>query len=140
MTFNGRYILDGKKAVPEPDLMKWAQWMERRGVRHVGDDTVDGRFRVSTVFLGLDHAWKDGPPILFETMVFPKNKEELSDEEAELRLFDRYSTWEEAEAGHAHIIAELQMLIAQRWEATSILDELVRRVKTPPAPTMAPTR
>ena len=42
------------------------------------------------MFLGLDHSW-GGKPLLFETMVF-RNR---SGEE-----MDRYSTWDEAEAGH----------------------------------------
>jgi hypothetical protein len=52
---------------------------------------VIGEVRVSTVFLGIDHAW-EGPPLLFETMVFggPLDEE-----------MERYSTWEEAERGHA---------------------------------------
>lgn len=35
--------------------------------------TQIGDLEVSTVFLGIDHSWvKDGPPILFETMIFPE--------------------------------------------------------------------
>lgn len=35
-----------------------------------------GKLYVSTVFLGLDHSWViDGPPILWETMVFQENPE-----------------------------------------------------------------
>jgi hypothetical protein len=47
--------------------------------------------QVSTVFLGLNHNFGNGPPMLFETMIFGGR-------------FDqeqwRYSTWEEAEKGH----------------------------------------
>lgn len=63
------YILDGTTPVPEPDLYAWGQWFQSAD-RHVGDDAI-GDSRVSTVFLGIDHAFTDnGPPILFETMVF----------------------------------------------------------------------
>jgi len=93
---NGRttdlyYILEGHKAVPV-DLMTWAEWFEKNnGNRHVADETIEG-VRISTVFLGLDHAYGGGPPMIFETMVFdgPLDQEQ-----------DRCSTWEEAEATHA---------------------------------------
>ena len=51
-----------------------------------------GDTRVSTVFLGLDHRFEDGPPVVFETMCFGGSLE--GNEE-------RYSTKAEAEAGHA---------------------------------------
>jgi hypothetical protein len=46
---------------------------------------------VSTVFLGLDHQWGDGPPLVFETMIFGGEHDQYQ---------ERYSTWDEAEAGH----------------------------------------
>lgn len=63
----------------------------------VGND--DGRWEVSTVFLGLDHGHDPhGRPLLFETMVFSegtRNEEYVS----------RYATWGEAEAGHAYAVS-----------------------------------
>src|SRR6266550_2292491 len=62
------YILDGHQAVPV-DLMTWAHWFEK-AERHVANEMI-GDVRISTVFLGLDHRYgDDGPPLLFETMVF----------------------------------------------------------------------
>lgn len=47
---------------------------------------------VSTVFLGLDHRmFGEGPPILFETLVFGGPND---------GRMERYCTWEEAERGH----------------------------------------
>lgn len=66
-----KYILNGYgEPVRCDDLMQWAMWMERRpDPRRVAlDETAE--FRVSTVFLALDHNFGDGPPILWETMVF----------------------------------------------------------------------
>lgn len=72
-----KYILDASgKPVPEPDLHKWAAWIERRE-RSVADERI-GESRICTVFLALDHKFCDsGPPILWETMVFggPLNQE-----------------------------------------------------------------
>jgi hypothetical protein len=88
----GKYILDGHTPVPA-DLMTWAAWFEK-AERHVAKTNIGDVF-VSTVFLGLDHNWGRGPPILFETMVF---KGPLDGEQ------ERYVTWEEAEAGHAAMV------------------------------------
>lgn len=87
---NDKYILDNRKAVKVKDLITWARWLETAD-RKVAR-TQRGDVSVSTVFLGLDHQFGNGPPLLFETMVFGGEH----DEEQE-----RYSTWEEAEAGHA---------------------------------------
>jgi len=54
--------------VPEPDLMKWGRWFET-SKRSVAQDEI-GDALVSTVFLGLDHAFGGGPPILWKTMIF----------------------------------------------------------------------
>ncbi len=97
------YILDGKTPVPVDDVLVWARWFE-------GDRTADhrvvarddiGTVLVSTVFLGIDHAWFDGPPVLFETLVFGWS--------GEMR---RYATWEEAEVGHAEVVADVRAALA----------------------------
>lgn len=67
---HGRYILDGKVPVPCEDLFTWAHWIEKGANRVVRQEDV-GNLWVSTVFLALDHNWLcDGPPMLFETIVF----------------------------------------------------------------------
>jgi len=88
-----QYILVGHQPVICRDLMTWAHWFETadRCVRL----TEQGDVVVSTVFLGLDHAWGDTPE-LFETMVF------AGDHGGDM---ERYSTWDEAEAGHARWVA-----------------------------------
>lgn len=64
-----RYVLQGKKPVPEPDLMTWAAWMgDCRNTRVRRSQC--GSWIVSTIFLGLDHSFGGDTPILFETMVF----------------------------------------------------------------------
>ena len=86
------YILERHKAV-RVDIGKWGKWFEKTE-RHVKDETIDG-VRVSTVFLGLDHSFGDGPPLLFETLIFDGK---LDGE------MDRYTTWEEAEVGHKNMV------------------------------------
>jgi hypothetical protein len=94
------YILDKTgKPVREPDLMKWARWYDAAD-RRVADDFV-GDLWVSTVFLGLDHSRDDGPPILWETMVFDKEQKEKD--------VDRCSgSREQAEAMHALMVRKLE--------------------------------
>lgn len=96
MGMNDKYILNGKEAVICNDLLKWGKWFE------TADRTVKktevGDAEVSTVFLGLDHNFGRGEPLLFETMVF--GGEHDGDQ-------DRYSTWEEAEKGHEKMVKSL---------------------------------
>jgi len=89
---NGRYILDGKKAIECNNLITWANQFEKAS-RKVAYDKKNG-IEVSTVFLGLDHSFGGKTPILFETMVFGGKHDQES---------ERYATWEEAEKGH-HIM------------------------------------
>jgi hypothetical protein len=67
-----KYILNKQgEPVVEPQLMKWATWFEDSiRTRRVARDAITADIFVSTVFLGFDHGWGDGPPVLWETMVF----------------------------------------------------------------------
>lgn len=88
---NEYFKLEGHKAVP-CDLMTWAGQMENIGSRRVAETAI-GQARVSTVFLGLDHSFGEGPLQLFETMAFglPVEREEQ---------MERCATWEQAEKQH----------------------------------------
>ncbi len=86
------YKLEGHKAVP-CDEVTWARSM--KGNRRVAHDEV-GAVRISTVFLGLDHSFAGGPPMLFETMIFGGAHDQYQ---------RRCSTWEQAETIHADALA-----------------------------------
>ncbi len=86
----GKYILVDKVPVSCPDLMRWGRFMQDAD-RHAAQTMVKG-VRVSTVFLGLDHNWDGGPPVLFETMIFGGEHDEEYQE--------RCCTWAEAEDMH----------------------------------------
>jgi hypothetical protein len=47
--------------------MKWFHFRHEHGI--VSRESI-GEVVVSTVFLGLNHRWGEGSPILWETMVF----------------------------------------------------------------------
>lgn len=107
----GLYVLEGHTPVPAEEafptgdvLLQWGWWFERRQrawarVRetHFGPRS---QWRVSTVFLGLDHGFAryfggSTKPVLFELMIFGGP---LSDWQ------ERYTTWEAAVAGHEQAV------------------------------------
>ena len=63
------WIIKDGLAVPEDDLLSWAHWYESERGQYSLLDTIAG-IRVSTVFLGMDHNFGKGEPILWETMIF----------------------------------------------------------------------
>lgn len=86
------FKLDGHNVVRVNNIYEWAEWMDS-GELSV-DHTTHNGIRVSTVFLGLPAPRAiEGPPLLFETAIM-KDSELLS-------VAERYSTWDEAEKGHA---------------------------------------
>ena len=85
------YILENREPVPVDNIVVWAEWMSRQDKRTIGQNVIGGVL-VSTVFLGIDHQFGDGPPILFETMIFDGIHDGYQ---------ERYCTWDDALAGHA---------------------------------------
>ena len=96
------YRLDGRVAVP-CEMMEWALMFRDIGQRRVAHTTLPNGYRISTVFLGLDHNFfDDGPPLIFESMTFPSTGHDE-------QLCARCSTWEEAEAQHARMVMETRL-------------------------------
>lgn len=89
-------LLPDHSIEPVDDLTVWAQEFEQN--RRVARDQVDD-YVVSTVFLGIDHAW-DEEPLVFETMIFDANGEELYQA--------RYATWDRAVTGHEWVTRVVQ--------------------------------
>ena len=86
------YILDeNNKPVKATSIMEAADWMENNPERKaVKQEHIDEIF-VSTVFLGLDHAWNSDIPVLWETMIFGGEHDQY---------MDRYTSYEDALEGH----------------------------------------
>jgi hypothetical protein len=98
MKWNDKYRRDG---TPYPDgqegLPEWTKDAENREYKVVKQETLPNGYWVSTVWLGLNHNFGEGPPLIFETMVTdPAGKWEDYQE--------RYSTEEEAMKGHKRAI------------------------------------
>lgn len=86
----GYWILDAdKRPVKTDDVLVWGRYFETAD-RVVKQEMI-GDVRVSTVFLGIDHNWSGGPPVLFETMIFGGEHDQYQ---------DRCSTWKQAEQMH----------------------------------------
>ncbi len=103
----GYFILDGREVVPA-DLLTWALWFQEHSSDRIVAKTRIGELEVSTVFLGLGHRFgSQGPPLLFETMVFG-----LPDDQ---EICERCSTYDQAEVQHAQ--ACLEMLVNYGAEA-----------------------
>lgn len=67
-----------------------------------------GDYVVSTVDLGLDHSFGDGPPLYYETMIFKKKDDKINFSEI---YCDRYSTEEQAIEGHKKAIEVITKII-----------------------------
>ena len=96
---NHLYILAGHTPVPVDDALDWARWYEAADDTRIVAHTDTPAGTVSTVFLGLNHRFGPGPPLLFETLIFGGKRDQA---------MWRYSTWDEAEAGHAAAVAMLE--------------------------------
>lgn len=100
------YILDAEKHTIALDFRKageaqrWVEFMQSD--ERIVAKTRIGDVLVSTVFLGVDHSWGKGLPILFETMVFGGSCDEDT---------WRYSSWDDAEAGHNATVRKVEKVL-----------------------------
>ena len=109
---NGLYILRGHQVVRLDDemprsaaVLEWGRFFNDTDSRRVAETKIEG-IRVSTVFLGIDHNFNShGPPLLFETMVFGGEHDEMT---------DRYTTWTQAIKGHQQMCGFVYMGIARQ--------------------------
>jgi len=82
--------------VPAADVQVWARWFGTAD-RTVAKDAFGGA-EISTVFLGIDHSFGRGAPVLYETMVFggPMDGEQ-----------QRYHSRSAALVGHAAMVTKV---------------------------------
>ena len=126
------YILNPDHTVTKTeDMVEASKALADRDKKIVAQTVGAGERFVSTVFLGLDHSWMGGPPLIFETMIFEKGwltkerpkidwdrikrgkkvnfSKRRPNERTDIHDWqDRYSTWDEAVAGHVRALALLQ--------------------------------
>ena len=105
------YILKHRKPVRCRSMKKWGKWFNRnnRRVRK----TYINNFRISTVFLALDHNYSDnGPPILFETMIFNSTNDDV--------YCVRCSTWREALNNHWAAVCHAEGLYLSKEDQSNV--------------------
>lgn len=136
------WILVGKDHTPvafdtstEERLIEWARWFSDFDKRRVAEDFTR-YYRVSSVFLGIDHQFGKGPPLLFETMIFERKEtvklvfgrmrryqEEAFDAMADGQTQWRFATWDDTLANHNAIVRRLH-----RQEKVAL--DLVHKLRT----------
>ena len=89
------FVLDADKNPVRVSMREGAMAFGDLKARIVEQTQLYGDVEVSTVFLGLNHRYGEGPPLVFETLVFGGPYD---------GHMDRYSTWREAQAGHAAVV------------------------------------
>jgi hypothetical protein len=102
---NMYYKLNPDHSVEPCGLFDWSEAFEKIENRRIAFDELEGVGFVSTIFLGMDHSFFEGPPLLFETMA------RIGDRWAE-EVMRRYSTYDEALAGHNELLAEHRAAVA----------------------------
>lgn len=82
-------------------MAEWSLFMEEGSTVLKQEDV--GAYRVSTVFLGIDHSFGRGKPLLFETMIFTSEKDPTEYQR-------RCATWNGAIAQHLEACKEAKRL------------------------------
>jgi hypothetical protein len=109
------FVLLPDRTMTEGSFEEWKQMIARKA-------NIIGHFEttlhlVSTYFAGIDlRPFGNCPPILFETAVFAI----VGDDYEPLDLSWRYSSWDDAEAGHESAIEQALKMEAnprQAWHA-----------------------
>lgn len=99
---NHYFILDDHIARDVSDPAEWITWMSMNLEKNVVAQTpVTERITVSTIFTGLNTHPFCQPPLLFETMIIDTNRG--------YQLAGRYSTYDEAAAGHQEVIDQIRL-------------------------------
>ncbi len=118
-----KYILnDANEPIPCEDVHVWGTWFERFENRKVARTEI-GPWEISTIFLGLNHSFDNGIPLLFETLVSGPEQDTSVDTPVDLQELNggdavaswlhggyirRYATWTGAEDGHNEIVELLK--------------------------------
>lgn len=85
------YILDENNKPIRSTIVDCGEWLQKNPERKAVKQEYVGDVRISTVFLGLDHAWNSDIPVLWETMIFGGEHDQY---------MDRYTSYEDALEGH----------------------------------------
>lgn len=100
------YILDANNNPVPSTVEGWGEWSKNWARKVVGRtylnadwDNPAGEVNISTVFLGMDHGWGEGLPVLWETIIFEGEHDQYQ---------ERYTSLADAKAGHQKAIELVQ--------------------------------
>lgn len=110
---DGYWILKGHRAYKIKDIREWGEWFSKhyKERRVAYDKLSDGKI-VSTIFLGLDHNFGSGRPILFETMVF-------SGKPKRMKIFGKMKV--------LHLGDDLEQIRSHTWGEAIKIHELMKK-------------
>ena len=121
-TMTDKYVLKDGKPVPEPDLMKWARWLETSDKERLVKRTRwwdNQEVVVATFFLALDYNFStEGPLLLYRTVVCGG---ELHDSQED------YATREQASEGHERWCRKVKVLGRKRNGNSEIFHSMTSR-------------
>lgn len=101
--------------ISHAELIDNVEYLWSEAHRRIKHDVIEST-TISTIFLLLDHGTRcGGPPVLFETMVF------LKDNPENRRFMQRYTTYDDAVAGHYNAVATIMQRVKQSHIATQAL-------------------
>jgi hypothetical protein len=98
------YILDEENKPVKSNIIQHSEWIEANPERKAVKQENVGIILVSTVFLGLDHAWNSTTPILWETMIFGGEHDQYQ---------ERYTSHKDALEGHEKALELVKSLITK---------------------------
>ena len=85
------YILDDDNNPVKSTVNEFVDWEEAYPEKRIIKQYDNDEVFVSTVFLGLDHAWNSDVPVLWETMIFGGEHDQYQ---------KRYTSYKDALEGH----------------------------------------
>jgi len=87
------YILDENKNVVKCSVEDFEKWVSIPGNKIIKQEYCRN-FKISTVFLGMDHSYNSNISLWFETMIFNENDQDV--------YCERYTTYDQAVEGHEY--------------------------------------
>lgn len=85
----GLFILVDRIPKEVHDFLEWSAWFQ--AADKTVERTVISDIAITTLFMGMTTSYRDGAPLLFETMVFGGEYDGYQ---------EKYSTWSSAVKGH----------------------------------------
>jgi hypothetical protein len=116
----GVYIEDPPGTLREIPILEYGERIARREECIVArDELADGRVLVSTTWIGLDHQFGEGPPLIYETMIFYEGYDG--------GLWQTRHTYRaDALAGHAEALAWARDKVATAERALALATDITQ--------------